>query len=838
MGEVYRARDTRLGRDVAIKVIRSDLSHEPDRTRRFEQEARAAGALNHPNVCAIYDVGTDGGFPYVVMEFLEGESLQERLASGAIPLRKALDYAAQIAHGLSAAHEKGIIHRDLKPGNVFVTKSGRVKVLDFGLAKLTRPDTVLPSGDAPTAAATETGVILGTLGYMSPEQVRGQAADHRSDIFSLGAILYEMLSGKRAFHASTPVETLNAILKEDPPSLPTSGSGGALPPTVELIVRRCLEKVPEQRFQSASDVAFALERLTGSAAATRAGAATTRPAWARPWAIWVAGGLAAGLLVAAGSVIALRTGNRPQPSFERLTFRRGILSSARFSTDGATIVYSAAWDGEPTRVYSTRLDSRESSPLGLPDARLLSVSPAGELAIAIGPGSTFAAGPHATLARVPLAGGAPREIANGVSEADWAPGDRGLAVVHYYTNRMSLEYPSGKDLWQTTTGILSPRVSPRGDLVAFVEMASRSDFSRGYVAVVDRAGRVRRLSGLWETIGGIAWGPHGDEVWFTGVHRGTAKELWAVSLQGRERLILRTPGGITLQDVSSDGRALVSRDNLRMSLVALPPGEARERDLSWQDMTGVAGLSADGRRLIFTESSEAYGKNAVIGMRDTDGSPVVHLGEGYAGGLSPDGKWVVAITYGARPHLSLLPTGAGQSRELDPGPVQDYDWSCWTPGSDHVLFDGIESGHGARAYIQSIAGGPPRAVTPEGVPGMWRLISPDGLYLMGCIQDSIFLYPLNGGDPRYVPSLHLSDGVIQWLPDGKSVLVGARNGLPVHVDRIDLATGQRRRVRDLAPSDPAGVSEIVQIMFTPDTRVWAYSYRRILSDLYLVTGLR
>jgi len=260
MGEVYRARDTRLGRDVAVKVLPAAFSVDPDRLRRFQQEARAASALNHPNILTIYDVGEQEGSPYVVSELLEGETLRERLAGAALPVRKAMDYGIQIAEGLAAAHEKGIVHRDLKPENLFVTKDGRVKILDFGLAKLTRPEASGPLTEAPTATAgTEPGLVMGTVGYMSPEQVRGQAADHRSDIFAFGAILYEMLAGRRAFGGASAADTMSAILKEEPGFAPTHPDAS---PALEQIVRRCLEKSPGERFQSARDLAFALNNLS------------------------------------------------------------------------------------------------------------------------------------------------------------------------------------------------------------------------------------------------------------------------------------------------------------------------------------------------------------------------------------------------------------------------------------------------------------------------------------------------------------------------------------------------------------------------------------------------
>src|ERR1700694_1928614 len=276
MGEVYRARDTRLGREVAVKVLPPGFSGDADRLIRFEREARAASALNHPNILTVHDVGTQNGAHYVVSGLLEGETLRERLSSGALSSRRAVDYATQIARGLAAAHEKGIVHRDLKPENLFVTKDGRVKILDFGLAKLTRPEPGAPGTKAPTqTAGTEPGVVMGKGGYMPPEQVRGEPADQISDIFSLGAVLYEMLTGRRAFRGASAIETLNAILKEEPPEV--SQTGHDVSPLLERITRRCLEKIREQRFQSARDLAFALEEAAGASAASPAGVAPVRP---------------------------------------------------------------------------------------------------------------------------------------------------------------------------------------------------------------------------------------------------------------------------------------------------------------------------------------------------------------------------------------------------------------------------------------------------------------------------------------------------------------------------------------------------------------------------------
>src|SRR6202050_1954095 len=412
MGEVYRAHDTRLKRDVAVKVLPQALSLDADRLRRFEQEALATAALNHPNILAVVDMGPHEGSPYVVSELLEGETLRERLRGGAIVVRKTLDYALQIAHGLAAAHEKGIIHRDLKPENLFLTKDGRVKILDFGLAKLTQFDPGSnPSLATVTHGVTEAGVVMGTAGYMSPEQVRGMVLDPRSDIFSFGAILYEMLSGKRAFHGGTPADTMSAVLKEEPPELNETKRN--VSPALERIGQHCLEKNPESRFHSASDIAFDLEHLSGiSGSSTRVTTAGVDSGNVQPRRRLLIG-IAAGVVVAA-AVYGLgwwhgKTSARaPQAEYQQLTFRTGSIGNARFTPDGS-IVYSASWEGGDNQLYMSRTDDPGSRELGIKDAELLSISKSGEMAIRLNTTSHGGYARSGTLARVPLSGGTPRE---------------------------------------------------------------------------------------------------------------------------------------------------------------------------------------------------------------------------------------------------------------------------------------------------------------------------------------------------------------------------------------------------------------------------------------------
>ena len=423
MGEVYRARDERLKRDVAVKVLPATYSADAERLRRFEQEAQAAGALNHPNITAVHDLGTSSdGSPYIVTELLEGETLRGRLSGGALSVRKATDYAIQTAKGLAAAHEKGIVHRDLKPENLFVTNDGRIKILDFGLAKLTQADGATgPQTNLPTAAGTEPGVVMGTLGYMSPEQVKGKAADARSDIFSFGAILYEMLSGSRAFHRDTAAETMSAILREEPPDL--SATNKSVQPGLERVVRHCLEKSPEERFHSAHDLAFDLESISG----TSASAITARPAVAsrfRPLPL-VAGALAVVALLAAGYFFGKSKGVSDPPTFKQLTFRKGAIWGARFGSDGKSILATAAWDGKPAEIYISRPESPESVSFGLPGAEVAAVSSTGDIAVILRADFDTAFTRAGTLARVGATGGAPRELLEKVAVRRLVPRRQG-----------------------------------------------------------------------------------------------------------------------------------------------------------------------------------------------------------------------------------------------------------------------------------------------------------------------------------------------------------------------------------------------------------------------------
>jgi len=839
MGEVYRARDTKLGRDVAVKVLPADLAGDPEALSRLEREARAVAQLSHPNILAIHDFGRQGETAFAVMELLEGETLRARLDQGALPARKAVDLAVQIADGLAAAHEKGIVHRDLKPENVFVTREGRVKLLDFGLAKRTDPATGSGSGLLTFEKQTRPGMVMGTVRYMSPEQVRGETADHRSDIFSFGVVLYEMLTGRQAFARETAAESMTAILKEEPPEIAASGSGPS--PALTRIVQHCLEKKPGERFQSARDIAFALQALSGSAIASGPSVSVTgrRPRRLTVMAVMAVMAVT-GILGVAGQAL-YRMGQKAERrstagiAFRQMSFRPQAIFQAAFAPDADTIVYSAALEGNVPELFEIRPEYPEPRRLGLPRTHLLSISSRGELAVLIN--ARFIA--HrlftGTLARVSLGGAAPREILEEVRQADWSPDGSELAILRAVEGKDRLEFPIGKVLYESAGYLSDLRVSPRGDRIALLEHPVQWD-DRGSVIVVDRTGRRTFLSGDYWGEEGLSWSRTGDEVLFTASTAGSAQTLYGVDLAGHRRVALNSAGGLTMHDVSRTGRWLVTRDDSRYEISVLAPGASAERDLSWLDASVDAYLSADGRLLLFDDESAAAGPNYEVCLRKTDGGPVLRLGEGRAFGLSPDGKWALAIIY-SPPQLVIYPTGPGEAKRLPRAALEAFQTASWFPDGKSVLVCGSEPGKASRCYAQEIAGGLPRAVTPEATTN--GSVSPDGSqFLYSKPGGAWFLQGVAGGTPRTVPGLTPDDLVIRWSADGHSVHVLRPASMPFRIERLDVASGRRVLVREVAPADRTGVLSSPGAALTDDTRSYAYSYERTTSQLFVVEGAR
>jgi serine/threonine protein kinase len=832
MGEVFRARDERLGRDVAVKVIRPSSGGNADHLRRFEQEARAAAALNHPNIVAIYDVGSAGDCPYIVSELLQGSTLRQRLAEGPISVAQAIDFALQIARGLMAAHDRRIVHRDLKPENLFLTDDGRVKILDFGVAKL-QPDAESGLSTDIATTVTKSGMVVGTVAYMSPEQLRAKAVDHRSDIFSFGAIFYELVAGRRAFRGETEVDTMTAVLREQPPEIELHES--SVPQSVREIIRHCLEKEPEKRFQSVTDLAFALETLSGASRAR--GSRYVFPkgrARVLPWTV-------AGLLLAVALVLfgtQVRRVDHPL-SYRRLTFEEGTLYAARFAPDGQSIVYAAAWNSKPPQIYSTVGNSTLAQPLGISDAGLLAVSRSNELAVILrGSHMGHLETINGMLARAPLAGGSPRELLADVRWADWdAKGE--LAVVHHEEGRSRLEYPIGHVLYETGGWVSHIRFSPRGDWIAFLDHPTLWD-DRGSVAVTDLAGHMHMLCSGWESEDGLAWSPGGKEVWFTAAKRGNSRDLVAVDLAGRVRVLLDFPGALTLQDVASDGSVLISADDERLALASGTRKSKGITNLSWHNWNIAKDISSDEQSVLFEDASEKAGPYYSVAIRKLDGTPPIRLGDGSAGGLSPDGMWAISILNGNPDQVMLLPIGAGQPRVISTdglehvvnGPARFF------PDGQRILINGNEPGHGVRCYVLELASGKSKAITPEGVTG--QIVSPDGRYILGANTASraTSIYPVDGGSPRPIPGLEPDIALVRWSEDG-SVLYGYRKGqIPTTVYKVDPSTGKKTPVYELLSDAPAGTVNIQPLVMNADASRFVYSYYRVSSILYSISGLK
>jgi eukaryotic-like serine/threonine-protein kinase len=806
MGEVYRAHDRRIGRDVAVKILPEAFGSDPERVRRFEQEARAAGSLNHPNIVAIFDVGAHDAASYVVSELLEGDTLRARLKGGAVPLRKALEYGAQIARGLAAAHAKGIVHRDLKPENLFVTRDGHVKILDFGLAKLVH-DEPSPQGQADSlmsTAMTDVGRVMGTVGYMAPEQVRGEPVDHRADIFALGCVLYETIAGSAPFHRDSAVESMAAIVREELPALPREIAAES--PALVALLRRCVEKSPDERFESARDLAFQLESLgaiLGASPAAKTEAASD-----------------------AGEI-----------AFQRITFRRGAVWSARFTPDGHSVVYSASWEGKPLELFWTHIGNPEARTLGFRDTDLLSVSASNEMAVLLRTEFVTSFDRRGTLARVPPMGGAAREVLHDVHGADWSADGAQLAIVREKQGMIRLELPIGNVVYQTAGWISQARISPDGRHIAIADHPSRNSDS-GLVALVDRKGERRTLSDGWGTLRGLAWKPDGSEVWFTADRGGAARGLYAVTLDGTLRRVLQLASNMTVFDVARDGRVLIGHGPERAGINALAPGETRERDLSWLDWSLLKAISPDGRTLLIDETAEGGGTSGSVYLRPMDGSPAMRLGDGAAIAMSGDGQWVIAAFFGGGlGRLVMLPTGVGESRPVPAGSLYCHH-AVMLPDNRHLVVSAHEPGHGVRLYRLDSETAEAQALSPEGVNAVELNLLPDGkaVAAMGADQDH-WLYPLAGGDPRPLTVLERTDRIVRWLPGENAVIVFRTNELPSRMHRVSLETGERSVVRELAPPDPTGIYRVGRVHTSADGKAYAYNYYMQLIDLHVITGL-
>jgi len=850
MGVVYKAEDLKLGRRVALKFLPDELVKDPVALQRIEQEARAASALNHPNVCTIYEIADHAGRPFIVMELLEGETLREAITEQTTEHRRPtldglIGLGIQISDALAAAHAHGIIHRDIKPANIFVTRTGVAKILDFGVAKLSQhliaeedharrrassevqtPERIdsLPSNDL---SLTRTGLTMGTAGYMSPEQVRGDALDCRTDLFSFGLVLYEMATGKAAFGAATAPLMREAILNSEP--TPVRDINPDVPERLALIIRKALEKERHKRYQTAAQMRADLEPLR------RKPAPKTSPLRRALFSLGAVLGLACLLLV---WVWIRRETKQPEPEFQRLSFGRGMIRSARFAPDGQSVVYGAAWDGKPSQLFWTKAGSIESRALGV-EAEILAISPSGEMAVLLNQHFGIISS-QGTLALMSLTGNAPRKLLDNVQDADWSPDGSKLVITHYVDGgRCDLEFPPGKVLYETTGGtwLSHPRISPRGDQIAFLEHPLADD-DRGSLGIVDLAGNKKSLSANFYSIEGLAWDPNGNAVWFSGNELGpyARRALFKVTTTGQQHLVRRESGNLTVRDASRSGRLALTRDTSRGEVFGRIDPDNKERELGWLDSSIAYDVSPDGSTIALSVQGEAAsGKGYTVYLRRTDGSPAVRLGDGIPTQFSLDGRWVLTRTVPPSAQLLLLPTGAGQPMTLTQDSIT-HNFATLLPDGKRMLFVGNEPGHARRDWIQGIAGGKPLPITPEGIVG--RQVSPDGKLLVAVDQDRKFwIYPTEGTEPAALAGVKSGEDAIRWSADGKSLFV-ASDGLPVQINRIEVATGRRQLIFEIAPSDLAGIWSIWPVLITPDGKSYVYTDYRILSDLYLASGLQ
>jgi tRNA A-37 threonylcarbamoyl transferase component Bud32 len=829
MGEVYRARATKLNRDVALKVLPELFASDPARLARFEREAQAVAALSHPNILAIHDYGVEGTRAYAVMELLEGDTLRDRLGAGAIPARKAIEYAVQIARGLAAAHDKGIIHRDLKPENIIITRDGMVKILDFGLARQA-PATIGAATAATVPQDTVPGTVLGTVGYMSPEQVRGEPVDARSDLFAFGSVLYEMLTGRQAFQRDTTAETMTAILREEPAEFVEGHAD--LSPSLDRIVRHCLEKSREERFQNARDVAFALQALSGSSMASGVfAAAPQRTRWRRAAAavavaaVMLLAGVAIGRRIAPAAV-------EVPPSYETKSFDTEVIFRGRFAPDGQTIVFSAALAGNQPELFVSRPGSVVPQPLGLPRTHLLSISSKGELAVLTNVSFIAHRLFEGTLARMPI-DGAPRAWMEHVRDADWSPDGSTLAIVRVAGFSDQLEYPIGTKLHETTGYLSDVRVSPDGSHVAFMEHPTRFD-NRGWVKVVDRAGRARTLGGEYWGEEGLAWSQDGQRVLYSSQDvdaDGYQPHVVSIAGDPSPHIAMSNVGSVILLDAVDD-RWLLDRVDDRLGIRALVPPAEAERELGYVE-TGLRPiLSKDGGTLVFTDQSKSAGGNYAVAMRKTDGSPVVRLGEGGALGFSPDDSRVLALLFTPM-QIRLYPIGTGDPVTLSAGPLKTVHTAQFFPDGTRVLACGDEPSGALRCYALDLAGGPAKAFMPEGLSS--RRIAPDGQSLVAVTPDGTpVLFRFGDQQARPFPGITRNDDIVGWSDDSRAVFVYTAAIVPSRLERVDVSSGQRTLVRELAPPDRAGLLRLTGVSLIGDGRGYAYGYWKRFSKLFLM----
>jgi serine/threonine protein kinase len=850
MGEVYRARDGRLGRDVALKVLREEDADDPDLVTRFEREARAASSLNHPNIVVVYEAGQapvpgrDRPLHYLAMELIDGEPIDASLEGAPVPLRRFLDLATQLADGIARAHESGIVHRDLKPSNVFLSSEGRVKILDFGLAALHTKSS--DDTQSPTAAGrlTSPGTAVGTLGYMAPEQARGETPTTASDQFSLGCIFYEMLTGHRAFGGASAAETFSAILRDDPP--PVDEINPNVPTPLRWIVDRCLAKNPRDRYVSTRDLARDLQTLRDHSATISLRslpAAASEPAPSRRALFFAVAVLLAASLGAAVAVLLSRFAQAPQPEFRRLTFRRGLVSRALFAPNGS-ILYTASWEGGPPRPYlalpeSSGIDRPLESEIQFP----LAYSEDGSQVLVLVGASRLSVNESGTLAWWPALGGRPRRILDNAGWADAAPRGRFLVVVRNLGADRVLELRTAdgalqRTLFRTSGAIWFARISPDEKRVAFIYYPFRLD-SAGevHVAAIDGSGS-KPLTPRFERCEGLDWSAKTGEIWFS-ASGGTAQgssTLWTISPSGKLRPRYVLPDFFSLQSVSAAGdRSLLTSREERVDLTVRRAAQD-PHDFSWLGWSLVTDISSDGKLALFYDGGPTE-KTSGVWVRPLDGGDATRLGDGYPGKFSPDGRWVTALTrpLSGPPQLVLIPVEAGGMRRFSSAGADVSAPSFVGPST--LLFVRSEKGvsevwrmetdgSGARSL------GAPGCGTPTASPSATSFVCVEGER-----REKLVLHPMGKSPGRRLYELP-NDGEFiyaRWNGGGDRIFAVTRDR---RLLTLDSSTGALIQEDMIPLAGTPGQDRLIAAALDAEAEIQAYSTIRLSSSLYLASGIR